>query len=69
MLDGVMIDPAATYRITMNNFLGSGGDDFPVLRDGTDEVTGSDDLVALVEYLGANNPYSPVLESRITQIP
>ena len=56
MLDGVMIDPAATYRITMNNFLGSGGDDFPVLRDGTDEVTGSDDLVALVEYLGRQQP-------------
>ena len=32
-------------------------------------TAGSDDLVALVEYLGANNPYSPVLESPDHAIP
>jgi hypothetical protein len=43
----------------MNNFLGTGGDDFPAFTLGTDEVTGLDDLVALENYLGANNPYTP----------
>jgi 5'-nucleotidase len=68
MLNGVVIDPSATYRVTMNNFLGSGGDDFPIFRQGTDEQTGADDLVALVEYLGDHNPYTPVTEPRITRI-
>src|SRR5690606_38602008 len=30
-LDGRPIDPAASYRITVNNFLASGGDGFSVL--------------------------------------
>ena len=55
-LNGVPIDPAASYRVTMNNFLGAGGDDFPALRQGTNETTGDDDLVALVEYLGCQRP-------------
>ena len=69
MLDGAVIDPAATYRVTMNNFLGSGGDDFPIFREGTDEQTGSDDLVALIDYLGDHDPYTPVTEARITRLP
>jgi len=67
-LDGVTLDPAATYRVTMNNFLGTGGDDFPAFRLGTDETTGADDLVALEAYLGANEPYTPVDEVRITRL-
>ena len=58
-LDGTTLDPGASYRVTMNNFLGTGGDDFPAFTLGTDEVTGLDDLVALENYLGANNPYTP----------
>ncbi len=68
-LNGVVIDPAATYRVTMNSFLASGGDDFPVFTLGTDTQIGDDDLVALVAYLGANDPYTPVATDRITRIP
>ena len=28
-LNGVPIDPAATYRVTTNDFLANGGDSFP----------------------------------------
>ena len=59
-LHGTTIDPSATYRVVVNNFLATGGDDFPVLTEGTDRVTGADDLVALEAYLGSHNPYTPV---------
>jgi 5'-nucleotidase len=70
-LDGVTLDPAGTYRVTVNNFLATGGDDFPALTLGTDLVTGADDLVALEAYLGANDPYTPVdlsVDFQITRI-
>ncbi|MDQ4035670.1 MAG: bifunctional metallophosphatase/5'-nucleotidase [Chloroflexota bacterium] len=67
-LDGVTIDPAGTYRVTMNNFLGDGGDDFPIFREGTDPATGDDDLVALEAYLGAHDPYTPMSVDRITRV-
>jgi 5'-nucleotidase len=68
-LNGVTLDPNATYRVTANNFLASGGDDFPAFTVGTNETTGLDDLVALEQYLGANNPYTPVTTARITRVP
>jgi len=53
-LDGKRIDPAATYRITVVNFLASGGDNFTVLREGTNEVdTGIVDVDATETYLKA----------------
>ncbi len=52
----------------MNNFLGAGGDDFPAFKLGTAEQTGEDDLVALVEYLGVHDPYTPISTTRITRI-
>lgn len=68
MLNGVMIDPVATYRVTMNSFLATGGDDFPAFNLGTDLAVGLDDLVALQGYLGVNNPYMPVTTTRITRL-
>ena len=35
-LDGKPIDPAANYRVTVVNFLSTGGDNFTVLTQGTD---------------------------------
>jgi 5'-nucleotidase len=67
-LNGVTLDPAGTYRVTMNNFLAAGGDDFPAFTLGTAEQTGLDDLVALEAYLGAHNPYTPVTDVRITRV-
>jgi len=53
MLDGQPIDPAATYRVTMNSFLASGGDGFSIFDEGTDAIIGPVDLDAMEEYLRA----------------
>jgi 5'-nucleotidase len=50
-IGGTAVDPAATYRITVNNFLADGGDGFAVLRSGTSRTGGAVDLDALVAYL------------------
>ena len=51
-LDGGPIDPAATYAVTVNSFLGGGGDNFWELANGTQKVdTGKVDLEAMVEYM------------------
>jgi 5'-nucleotidase len=68
-LDGETIDPAATYRVTMNSFLAAGGDDFPIFTQATNSVTGPDDLDALVAYLGDHPNYVPIAASRITRLP
>lgn len=52
-LDGVAIDPARSYRVTMNSFLAAGGDSFTVFTEGTDSVTGPVDLDAMEEWLRA----------------
>jgi 5'-nucleotidase len=59
-LNGTTLVATQTYRVVVNNFLATGGDDFPILRDGTNRVTGDDDLVVLEAYLGSHNPYTPV---------
>ena len=50
-LDGKPIDPAATYRVTVNNFLSSGGDGFIAFAAGTDAVDGGLDLDAMEAWL------------------
>jgi 5'-nucleotidase len=68
-LNGTPIDPAATYRITTNDFLANGGDGFTNLRLGTDRATAPGfDIDALVAYLGANAPVPPGPANRITVV-
>ena len=68
-LNGTPIDPAATYRVTVNNFLADGGDGFTSLTAGTDRETQTGfDVDALANYLGANSPVSPGPANRITKI-
>ena len=57
-LDGKSIDPASRYRIAVNNFMASGGDNFTVLVSGTDAVDAGSDVDALEAYLrgGASVP-------------
>ncbi len=69
MLNGVVIDPAASYRVTVNSFLADGGDNFAVLRDGTDRLGGALDLDALEAYFQAFSPVPPGSQNRITQLP
>ena len=71
---GKVLDPAATYRVTVNNFTATGGDGFSVLRDGLDPLGGPQDIDALVAYMSRfkapNPPYDPTPHGgRITRMP
>ena len=68
-LGGTPIDPAASYRVTTNDFLANGGDGFTRLAQGTDRATAPGfDLDALVAYLGAGTPVAPGPADRITRL-
>jgi 2',3'-cyclic-nucleotide 2'-phosphodiesterase (5'-nucleotidase family) len=67
-LNGVPLDPAANYQVTVNNFLADGGDGFVAFLSGTNRIGGGDDLVAFNNYLGANSPVAPVATDRINEI-
>ena len=58
-LNGVTLDPAATYRIVTNSFLADGGDSFSVFTEGTSRTGGGEDLTAFTAYLAANSPVAP----------
>ena len=60
LLKGKEIDPAERYRVTVNNFLASGGDGFSVLIQGTDAFDAGLDLDALESWL-ATNPTVPTV--------
>ncbi len=53
-LDGKPVDPAASYRITTNNFLAQGGDSFTLFARQRDAVAGGVDLDALQAWLQAS---------------
>jgi 5'-nucleotidase len=66
-LNGVPIDPAASYRVSTNDFLANGGDGFTNLKVGTNRVTAPGfDVDALVAYFGTG-PISPGPVNRITK--
>jgi 5'-nucleotidase len=67
-LNGQPIDPAAHYRVTVNNFLSVGGDGFTVLTQGTAPLIGVYDVDALHVYFGANSPVSPTAAERIIRV-
>lgn len=69
-LNGVPVDPAATYLVTTNNFLADGGDNFGVFREVPVQarIGGGDDLVALTDYL-ATGPIAPAPVDRVRVTP
>lgn len=77
VIGGVVQNPTKTYRITVNNFIATGGDGFTVLLNSTNQLGGAQDIDALVAYLAAfkapqpaYNPSSADLgKPRITRVP
>jgi 5'-nucleotidase len=67
-LNGVPMDPASSYRVTVNNYLSLGGDGFTVLKEGTDQQFGVFDAEALYAYFQANSPIAPVAPDRIKRL-
>jgi 5'-nucleotidase len=68
-IGGVVVDPLASYRVAMNNFLASGGDGFSVFNQGTDQLGGEIDIDAFVAYFEKNSPVAPGPRDRITRLP
>ena len=69
-LNGVALDPAATYMVTVNNFLADGGDNFTTFGTITaPRLDGGNDLLALINYLGTFSPVSPPSTGRVNELP
>jgi 5'-nucleotidase len=64
-VDGQPVRDEATYRVAMNNFLASGGDNFTVFREGTDPVGGMQDVDALEAYIAAAGSLAPPALGRV----
>lgn len=67
---GRPIEPAQTYRVTLNSFVASGGDAHNVFKEakGKRTDTGLVDIDVLVDYLRKHQPLNPKLEGRIVAI-
>lgn len=65
-VNGVAVTPTATYRVSVNNFLAAGGDNFSAFAGGTDVTGGPIDIDAFTAYLTAHQPLSPPPLDRIT---
>ncbi len=68
-LNGTAMTDGASYRVTMNSFLATGGDNFTVFNQGTDTLGGDQDVDALEAYINANSPLTPPATDRITVLP
>src|SRR6266540_4195061 len=55
-VDGVEVTPTDSFRVTMNNFLATGGDGFTVSNDGSHALGGAQDIDALVAAFAAAEP-------------
>ena len=55
-VNGVEVQPADSFRVTMNNFLAFGGDGFTVFNEGTNALGGAQDIDAWVAYFQAAEP-------------
>ena len=67
-LDGTPIDPARTYRVTINNYLALGGDGFAAFKSGTHARVGDYDSEALFNYFGKHSPIAAAPPVRITRV-
>jgi 5'-nucleotidase len=67
-IDGAPIDDAAVYRVAMNSFLATGGDNFTVFREGVDPAGGPLDVDALEAWIAASSPLTPPVPERIRDL-
>ncbi len=66
-LRGVPIDPAASYRVTVNDFLAE-GTSYAVLARGRDRQGGAQDIDALAAYFAMHSPVAPGRRDRINRV-
>jgi 5'-nucleotidase len=68
-LNGVVLNPTASYTVAASNFLADGGDSYSAFVNGTPRTGGKVDLDALVDYLKAHPGVGPVPAARSTATP
>lgn len=68
-INGVVVDPVAGYRVTVNSFMADGGDQFYVLTQAGKRLGGALDIDALAAYFAINPLVAPGLRNRITLAP
>ncbi|MDR7015698.1 bifunctional metallophosphatase/5'-nucleotidase [Acinetobacter sp. 3657] len=57
------------YRVTVNNFIADGGDNFTVLKQGKNPIGGGQDIDVFEKYVTQNSPLSAPATDRIKLIP
>ncbi|MGH2969295.1 MAG: bifunctional metallophosphatase/5'-nucleotidase, partial [Solirubrobacteraceae bacterium] len=67
-IGGVAVNPAGSYRITVNSFLADGGDRFTGLRSGTNRLGGAVDTDALTDYLAPSLTGAPIAPPALDRI-
>ena len=67
-LNGAPIAPSTLVRVTVNDFLASGGDGFKTFTEGTERRFGNFDIDALEAYFLRNSPIAPPLRDRIQRL-
>ena len=70
-LNGRALDMAQTYRVGLQSYLGTGGDNFSIFMQGTEVVGGMLDVDALVEHVRAQSRVAPMalpLQERIALV-
>jgi len=55
-----VVDPAASYRVTVNNFMATGGDNYTEFKQGTGLLGGAVDIDALEAYFQSYGGPVPV---------
>jgi 5'-nucleotidase len=68
-INGAVVAAAAKYRVTVNNFMAEGGEEFYILRQGTDRLGGPQDLDALAAYFAKHPSIAPAPPHRINALP
>jgi 5'-nucleotidase len=67
MLNGASINPTATYKVGITDFVGNGGDGYTAFRQCTLQSVVGIDLDAFAAYLGAHMPLAAPAANRITK--
>lgn len=67
-LNGMLLDMAANYRVTVSSFLASGAGGLRVMRDGRDPRTGIKDVEALERFIATNPGAMPAPLDRIRRV-
>ncbi len=68
-LNGAPLDPDGNYRVTVNEFLATGGDGFSPFTRGTDRLRGAVDVEALEAHIaGLDEPLAPPAGGRVQRL-